>query len=55
MNFKEIKHVLRAFIYLGGNRGKCLREYESRTVKIRDAVDESFHLHENSHKLCRRF
>ena len=36
------------------NRGERLGEFESRPVKTRDAV-ESFHLLENSHKLCRRF
>ena len=39
---------------LGENRGKRFREFESRSVKTRDAV-ESFHLLENSHKLCRGF
>ena len=40
------KHVFRAFI--GENRGERLGESESRSVKTRDAL-------ENSHKLCRSF
>ena len=36
-------------------RGERLGEFESRSVKTRDAVDEGFHLLENSHKLCRGF
>ena len=36
------------------NRGKRLGEFESRSVKTRDAV-EGFHLLESSHKLCRGF
>ena len=31
-----------------------MEEFESRSVKTRDAV-EGFHLLENSHKLCRGF
>ena len=38
----------------GENRGERLGEFESRSVKIRDAV-EGFHLLENSHKLGRGF
>ena len=36
------------------NRGERLREYKSRSMKTRDAV-EGFHLLEISHKLCRGF
>ena len=38
----------------GENRGERLGEFESRSVKTRDAV-LGFHLLENSHKLCRGF
>ena len=38
----------------GENRGERLGEFESRSVKARDAV-EGFHLLENSHKVCRGF
>ena len=38
----------------GVNRGKRLGEFQSRSVKIREAV-EGFRLLENSHKLCRGF
>ena len=38
----------------GENRGERLGEFESRSVKTRDAV-EDFHLLENFHKLCRGF
>ena len=38
----------------GENHGKPLGEFESRSVKTRDAV-EDFHLLENSHKLCQGF
>ena len=38
----------------GENRGEHLGEFESSSVKTRDAV-EGFHLLENSHKLCRGF
>ena len=38
----------------GENQGEHLGEFESRSVKTRDAV-EGFHLLENSHKLCRGF
>ena len=38
----------------GENRGEHLGEFESRSVKTRDAV-EGFHLLENSHKHCRGF
>ena len=36
----------------GENRGERLGEFESRSVKTREAV-EGFHLLENFHKLCR--
>ena len=36
------------------NRGERLGEFESRSVKTRDAV-EGFHLLDISHKLCRGF
>ena len=36
------------------NRGERLGEFESKSVKTRDAV-KSFHLLENSHKFCRGF
>ena len=36
------------------NRGECLGEFESRSVKTRDAVD-GFYLFKNCHKLCRGF
>ena len=38
----------------GENRGERLEEFESRSVKTRDAV-EGFHLLKNSHKLCQGF
>ena len=38
----------------GKNRGEHLEEFESRSVKTREAF-ESFHLLDNSHKLCRGF
>ena len=38
----------------GENRGERLGEFESRYVKLRDAV-EGFHLLELSHKLSRGF
>ena len=38
----------------GENQGERLREFDSRSVKTRDAI-EGFHLLENSHKLCRGF
>ena len=38
----------------GENRGEGLGLFESRSVKVRDAV-EGFHLIANSHKLCRGF
>ena len=38
----------------GENQGERLGEFESKSVKTRDAV-ESFHLFENSPKLCRGF
>ena len=38
----------------GENQGEHLGEFESRSVKTRDAV-EGFHLLENSHKHCRGF
>ena len=38
----------------GEYRGERLGEFESRSVKTRDAV-EGFHLLENSHKLCQGF
>ena len=40
--------------YPGENRGERLGEFESRSVKTRDAV-EDFHLLENSHRLCLSF
>ena len=38
----------------GENRGECLGELKSRSVKTLDAF-EGFQLLENSHKLCRIF
>ena len=38
----------------GENQGEGLGEFESRSVKTRDA-GEGFHLIENSHKLYRGF
>ena len=38
----------------GENGGERWGEFECRSVKTRDTVD-GFHLHENSHKLCRGF
>ena len=38
----------------GENRNERLGEFESRSVKTRDAV-KGFHLLKNSHKLCRGF